>query len=120
MAFPAARRGRTPRALLNYRAEQVCNCVVPDTLDPASACGVSLRPRRSDEPRLGDLLESWMAVTYLLNNVNRGMGLPDGYPFVLPTPAVDKLRFVHEVVGLQCPRPAAPRGSGGSDDTLSP
>ena len=27
-----------------------------------------------------------------------GMGLPDAYPFVLSTPAIDKLRFVHEVV----------------------
>ena len=34
----------------------------------------------------------------MLNNLNRGMGLPDAYPFVLSAPSIEKLRFVHEVV----------------------
>jgi hypothetical protein len=83
-----------------------------DTLEIAGACGVSLRPRRPDEPSLSrmsaDLAESensfdrmlasWFSVTYLLNNLNRGLGLADGYPFVLSTPVIDKLRFVHETI----------------------
>ncbi len=44
------------------------------------------------------MIGGWFPLTYVLNNLNRGMGLPDGYPFVLSAPAVDKLRFVHEVV----------------------
>ena len=83
-----------------------------DTLETAAACGLSIRPRRSDEPTLravpdpsGDarsfdrLVESWFPLTYVLNNLNRGMGLPDAYPFVLPAPAIEKLRFVHETIG---------------------
>jgi hypothetical protein len=31
------------------------------------------------------------------------MGLPDAYPFVLPTPVIDKLRFIHEVIGDASP-----------------
>ncbi len=80
-----------------------------DTLETAAACGLSLRPRRADEPALkavpdpevgsfDRLLAGWYPLTYALNNLNRGLGLPDGYPFVLPAPAVDKLRFVHAVV----------------------
>ncbi|MEO8483115.1 MAG: putative zinc-binding peptidase [Acidobacteriota bacterium] len=81
-----------------------------DTLETAAACGVSLRPRRRDEPSLSKvpdtsrtipfdkLIDSWFPLTYLLNNLNRGMGLPDAYPFVLPTPAIEKLRFVHDVI----------------------
>lgn len=83
-----------------------------DTLETASTCGLSLRPRRKDEPALplvsrpdaddpgafDRMMLSWFAVTYVLNNLNRGMGLPDGYPFVLSTPAIDKLRFVHETI----------------------
>ncbi len=43
----------------------------------------------------------------MLNNLNRGMGLQDAYPFVLPTPAVEKLRFVHDVIAeLSAERPA--------------
>ena len=44
------------------------------------------------------IIERWFPLTYVLNNLNRGMGLPDAYPFVLSTPAIEKLRFVHEVV----------------------
>ena len=84
-----------------------------DTLETAAACGLSLRPGRTDEPTLKTpppapgsrrfasfdrVIESWFPLTYVLNNLNRGMGLPDGYPFVLSRPAVDKLRFVHETL----------------------
>jgi hypothetical protein len=84
-----------------------------DTLETAAACGLSLRPGRADEPTLKSpppapgsrrfasfdrVIESWFPLTYVLNNLNRGMGLPDGYPFVLSAPAVDKLRFVHETL----------------------
>ena len=44
------------------------------------------------------LIDSWFPVTYMLNNLNRGLGLADAYPFVWSAPAIDKLRFVHEVV----------------------
>jgi hypothetical protein len=44
------------------------------------------------------MISDWFPLTYVLNNLNRGLGLPDGYPFVLSAPAIDKLRFVHETV----------------------
>jgi hypothetical protein len=83
-----------------------------DALETAADNGLSLKPRRADEPVLprlpatvmsgrvpfDRLIESWVSLTYVLNNLNRSMGLPDGYPFVLSTPAIDKLRFVHEVI----------------------
>ncbi len=84
-----------------------------DALETAMTCGLSLRPKRKDEPKLkndlvvvgcwsesfDDLIDHWFPLTYVLNNLNRGLGLQDGYPFVLSKPAIDKLRFVHEVVG---------------------
>jgi hypothetical protein len=83
-----------------------------DTLETAASCGFSLRPRRSDEPALPAvtfapsgqlaferLIDSWFPLTYALNNLTRGLGQPDAYPFVLSSPAIDKLRFVHELVG---------------------
>jgi hypothetical protein len=86
-----------------------------DTLETAVDCGLSLQPKRRGEPALqADLevggprppafdamIDSWHALTYVLNNLNRGMGLPDGYPFVLSALVVEKLRFVHEVVVAQ-------------------
>jgi hypothetical protein len=81
-----------------------------DTLEIAVDCGLSLRPRRPDEPTLDarrlpartqsfdTLIEHWFSLTYVLNNLSRGLGLPDSYPFVLSPPAIEKLRFVHQTI----------------------
>ena len=52
----------------------------------------------SPETPFDRLIASWHTLTYVLNNLNRGMGLTDAYPFVLSPAAVEKLRFVHEAV----------------------
>ena len=49
------------------------------------------------ESRFDCLIDSWYPLTYMLNSLNRGMGFADAYPFVLSTPAVEKLRMVHEI-----------------------
>lgn len=82
-----------------------------DTLETAAACGMSLQPDRPDEPAMpkpkakpaprqtfDEIISAWFPLTYALNSLNRGMGLPDAYPFVLPPPAIEKLRFVHETI----------------------
>ncbi len=82
-----------------------------DTLETAAACGLSLQPVRRDEPAFSRpplaaairqpfdrLIDRWFPLTYVLNNLNRGLGLPDGYPFVLSPPTIDKLRFVHDLM----------------------
>lgn len=45
------------------------------------------------------LLQSWMELTGVLNELSRSMGAADFYPFVLSAPAVRKLYLVHRVVG---------------------
>ena len=52
-----------------------------------------------------DLIKSWFPVTYVLNHLNRSMGLADGYPFVLSTEAIEKLRFVHETIASRQAQP---------------
>jgi hypothetical protein len=56
-----------------------------------------------------DLIAAWFPLTHVLNNLNRGLGQPDAYPFVLSAPAIDKLRWVHETIetGGHQPSPAA-------------
>jgi hypothetical protein len=84
-----------------------------DTLEMAAACGLSLKPRRRDEPAAPEmpqpvsprpaafdrLIDSWFPLTYVLNNLNRGLGHADAYPFVLSPRAIAKLKFVDDVVG---------------------
>lgn len=84
---------------------------ITDTLETAADAGVSLRPHRRADPSLpavtattpddsfDQLVRDWLALSFVLNNLNRGLGLPDGYPFVLSPPVLDKLRFVHDVIG---------------------
>jgi hypothetical protein len=83
-----------------------------DALETAGAAGLALRPKRSDEPRMQPppdplspkhrdfdaMIEAWLSLTYVLNNLSRGLGLPDSYPFVLSAPAIDKLRFIHDTL----------------------
>jgi len=82
-----------------------------DALETAAVCGLSLHPDRPGEPSLEkppalpapaqkfkEIISRWYPLTYVLNSLNRGIGLPDAYPFVLPAPAIEKLRFVHETI----------------------
>ncbi len=79
-----------------------------DTLETAVECGLSLKPPQPDAPKLEPevantnafdrMMESWFSLTHVLNILNRGLGLRDAYPFVIPSPAMEKLRFVHDTV----------------------
>ena len=79
-----------------------------DTLETAEAWGLALQPSHPEVPELKPtvanpdefetMISRWFPVTFVLNNLNRGLGLPDGYPFVLSAAVIDKLRFVHNVV----------------------
>jgi hypothetical protein len=44
------------------------------------------------------LLNSWMELTGVMNELSRSMGVADFYPFVLSAPTVRKLHLVHRVV----------------------
>jgi hypothetical protein len=46
-----------------------------------------------------ELLNSWVRLTAVVNELTRSMGQPDPYPFALSGPAVRKLHFIHCVVG---------------------
>jgi hypothetical protein len=88
---------------------------VIDTLETAAACGISIEPPRKDEPTLKTvtnpaadapvsferLMESWGPLTYVLNNLNRGLGNDDAYPFVLSARSLEKLRMVHETIAAR-------------------
>src|SRR5439155_26464206 len=82
-----------------------------DSLQTARAYGLELCPRPVAEPTafkvaarkldlkdFDDLLEGWVPVTMAMNSLNRSMGTADSYPFILSEVAIDKLRFVHQVI----------------------
>ncbi|MEO7391829.1 MAG: putative zinc-binding peptidase [Ramlibacter sp.] len=52
-----------------------------------------LRTRDFDQ-----LVDQWLPLTLLLNSLNRSLGQEDAYPFALTSGALDRLRFVHDVI----------------------
>ncbi|WP_412972610.1 putative zinc-binding metallopeptidase [Glaciecola sp. MF2-115] len=44
------------------------------------------------------LYNDWCALTGVINSLNRSMGMDDAYPFVISITALNKLRFVHQVI----------------------
>lgn len=91
-------------------------------LETAQACGLRLLPGAERQPALAadaldlgefdSVVKSWPALSYLINHLNRSLGLRDPYPFVLSGPAVEKLRFAHDAIRFASPV-AALGGSGG-------
>ena len=83
-----------------------------DTLETANAFGVRVRPKVSrspdlttsvefdphDTPDLNRLVSAWLPLTFAVNSLNRSMGQPDLYPFVLSPTVIGKLAFIHERV----------------------
>ncbi|MDB6131242.1 MAG: hypothetical protein JWM04_2349 [Verrucomicrobiales bacterium] len=85
---------------------------IVDTIETANSFGMSLRPRHPSARTMTfefnqvtpfhtdfeRIVKNWIPLTYALNSLNRGMGLHDLYPFVLSTPALDKLGFIHQII----------------------
>lgn len=86
-----------------------------DTLDTASAFGLSLGapylPQHTNtmvamtadldpytHDNFSDILNRSIALTFAVNSLNRSMGQPDLYPFVLNEPVKAKLEFIHRLM----------------------
>jgi len=80
-----------------------------DTLETARAFGLSVRPKVSKgadfatridfdpyHAEMDRIIEAWLPLTFAANSINRSMGLPDLYPFVLSPTVIAKLNFVHD------------------------
>lgn len=83
-----------------------------DTTEMASAFGVRLKPKVDEAGALAaridfdayrvtdiaELIEHWVPLAALMNNLNRSIGQHDAYPFVLTTAIIEKLGFIHRLV----------------------
>lgn len=49
------------------------------------------------------ILERWLVLSEASNSINRCMGLPDLYPFVISDITAAKLGFVHELLSKNGP-----------------
>jgi hypothetical protein len=95
---------------------------IVDTLEMARAFGMYVHPRLASpgehdaqvdfDPYLvrepASLIDTWLPLSNALNGLNRTMGLPDLYPFILSPPVVQKLSVIHDLVHGNLKRPVAP------------
>lgn len=101
---------------------------IVDTLETASAFGIRIKPRLvqdatltvdinldpyGTEASMQEIIDAWLPLTFAMNSLNRAMGSPDLYPFVLSPAVVTKLGFVHEVVHDRQPGDGRRTGSPG-------
>lgn len=83
-----------------------------DTTEMAAAFGVRMRPALDATGELTaridfdpyriegveELIENWVPLASLINNLNRAVGQHDAYPFVLTPVVIEKLGFIHRLV----------------------
>ncbi len=83
-----------------------------DTTEMAAAFDLHLEPRIDPTGQLDtninfnpyrarnfqNVIDNWLPMAFAMNNINRCMGQPDFYPFVLSARAIEKLAFVHELI----------------------
>lgn len=55
-------------------------------------------PFAAPAPSFQQMVAQWVPVTLLLNSLNRSLGQQDAYPFALSAGALQKLRYVHDIV----------------------
>lgn len=55
-------------------------------------------PQARDAQRVITLINSWVQLTTVLNELARSMGQPDFYPFVMSRPVLRKMHFIQMVV----------------------
>jgi len=85
---------------------------IVDTLEMARAVGMYVHPRLARPGELdaqvdfdpyavrdpSPLIETWIPLSSALNSLNRAMGVPDIYPFVLSPPVIGKLSAIHDLI----------------------
>jgi hypothetical protein len=85
---------------------------IVDTMEMARAFNLHVEPRIDDTGQLEAtidfnsykienfqiIVDGWLPMSFAMNNINRCMGQPDLYPFVLSPAVIDKLAFIHELV----------------------
>lgn len=75
---------------------------ISDSLETAIAYGMTRsNPLPSGSETLlsfDDMINVWIPLTVSVNALNRAMGQPDLYPFILSAPVIEKLRFIHDLI----------------------
>ncbi|HTF22216.1 MAG TPA: putative zinc-binding peptidase [Chryseolinea sp.] len=80
-----------------------------DTVETAYYFGISVDPKKSADIHASidrdpyfikdfeTVFNMWLPITFAVNSLNRSMGHPDFYPFVIAPPVIEKMTFIHNL-----------------------
>ena len=86
---------------------------IVDTLETAYSFGMTLNPVTGSSgndisaslnidpyatQHFNDIIERWIPLSFVMNSLNRSMGMKDSYPFVITEAVKKKLNFIHETI----------------------
>jgi hypothetical protein len=86
---------------------------IVDTMETAYSFGMTLNPRVADPENdmsarlnidpytaksMDDIIDRWIPLSFVMNSLNRAMGMKDSYPFVINEEVKKKLSFIHETI----------------------
>jgi hypothetical protein len=85
---------------------------IVDTIEMASAFGIHIQPTLGFSPdhsamvdfdphqavEINRLIAAWLPLALSVNAINRCMGEPDLYPFILSSPVISKMDFIHQLI----------------------
>ena len=72
---------------------------VPETEIEMSAM-INIDPYNSES--FDDIMNRWMPLSFVMNSLNRSMGMKDSYPFVINDAVRERLKFIQETIkGLE-------------------
>ena len=89
---------------------------IVDTMETAYSFGMTLNPKAGDAENdlsarinidpyktkyFKDIIDRWIPLSFVMNSLNRSMGLKDSYPFVINETVKMKLNFIHETIRSQ-------------------
>jgi len=72
--------------------------VNPGVADPEHEMNASLNIDPYTTQYFEDIIERWIPLSFLMNSLDRSMGMKDSYPFVINEAAKQKLNFIHETI----------------------
>lgn len=49
-------------------------------------------------PDFDRIFKAWFPISFAINSLNRSMGIPDAYPFVINSAVLRKMRFIHRLL----------------------
>ena len=87
---------------------------IVDTLETAAEFGLRLKAKIVNAPShsaeidfdpyratIEQIIGAWLPLTFAMNAINRSMGEPDLYPFILSESAIEKINFIGDLIAAE-------------------